>query len=156
MNIIRIASDENGGYPSIQSWDGIFPPAGYAVWPEELDTAEFYAYNGFVTLTVEPMEVVTGETQASESGEGSEAQAEAVNTVKSYAPNTEAWEAWKASLPEPKPVEPTVEERVSELEDALAQTDETAIALYEAQEAQEEVNAAQDEALIELYERIGG
>lgn len=57
--------------------------------------------------------------------------------------------------PEPKP-EPTIDERVTDLEDALAATDETAIELYEAMMAQEEINTAQDDALIELYEMIGG
>ena len=33
--------------------------------------------------------------------------------------------------------------------------EETAIALYEAQEAQEVINAQQDEALMEIYEMIG-
>lgn len=42
------------------------------------------------------------------------------------------------------------------LAEQLAMTDETAIALYEANMEQEEINAAQDEALIELYELIGG
>ena len=41
------------------------------------------------------------------------------------------------------------------LEEALAGADETAIALYEAQEAQETINAQQDEALMEIYEMIG-
>lgn len=47
-------------------------------------------------------------------------------------------------------------ESVTALEEALAQTDETAIALYEAQEEQEAINAAQDDALIEIYEMMGG
>ena len=55
-------------------------------------------------------------------------------------------------LPEPPP---TTEQRVSDLEEQLAQSDETAIALYEAQEAQETINAQQDEALMEIYEMIG-
>ena len=38
------------------------------------------------------------------------------------------------------------------LEEALAGADATAISLYEAQEAQEVINAQQDEALMELYE----
>lgn len=38
----------------------------------------------------------------------------------------------------------------------LQQADDTAIELYEAHLAQEEINAAQDDALIELYEMIGG
>lgn len=58
--------------------------------------------------------------------------------------------------PEPEPVEPTAEERITALEEALAQTDETAIALYEAQAEQEAINAAQDDALIELYEMMEG
>ena len=52
---------------------------------------------------------------------------------------------------EPEPP-PTTEQRVSDLEEQLVQADETAIALYEAQEAQEAINAQQDEALMELYE----
>ena len=55
--------------------------------------------------------------------------------------------------PEPEPTEQ--EQRVSDLEEQLAQSDETAIALYEAQEEQEVINAQQDEALMELYEMIG-
>ena len=46
-------------------------------------------------------------------------------------------------------------ENLEALEEALAGADETAIALYEAQEAQEVINAQQDEALMEIYEMIG-
>ena len=49
----------------------------------------------------------------------------------------------------------TTEQRVSDLEEQLAQSDEIAITLYEAQEAQEVINAQQDEALMEIYEMIG-
>lgn len=52
--------------------------------------------------------------------------------------------------------ESQVSVRLNELEQALAQTDETAIELFEMQLAQDEINAAQDDALIELYELIGG
>ena len=44
---------------------------------------------------------------------------------------------------------------LSDLEEQLVQADETAIALYEAQEKQEVINAQQDEALMEIYEMIG-
>lgn len=54
-----------------------------------------------------------------------------------------------------EPQEPTTEQRVSELEEQIIQADETAIALYEAQEEQEAINAQQDEALMEIYEMIG-
>lgn len=59
-----------------------------------------------------------------------------------------------ATIPDPIPEPSELETRVTELEDALAQTDEAAIELYEAQALQEEINAAQDEALIELYEMM--
>ena len=55
---------------------------------------------------------------------------------------------------EPEPPT-TTEQRVSDLEEQLVQADETSIALYEAQEAQEVINAQQDEALMEIYEMIG-
>lgn len=45
---------------------------------------------------------------------------------------------------------------LEKLAEQLAMADETAIALYEASLEQEEINVAQDEALIELYEMIGG
>jgi hypothetical protein len=48
---------------------------------------------------------------------------------------------------------PTLEQRVADLEVQLQQADEAAIELYE---AQLEINAAQDDALIELYEMMGG
>lgn len=38
----------------------------------------------------------------------------------------------------------------------LQQADDTAIELYEAHMAQEEINAEQDDALLEIYELIGG
>ena len=57
---------------------------------------------------------------------------------------------------------PHAEERLAEMEkqsaateEQLVQADETAIALYEAQEKQEEINAQQDDALLEIYEMLG-
>ena len=57
----------------------------------------------------------------------------------------------------------TPEERITALEaenadirERLQQADDTAIELYEANMAQEGINAAQDDALIEIYELIGG
>lgn len=58
--------------------------------------------------------------------------------------------------PEPEPEPPSVEERVAALEEALAQTDETAIALFESQAEQESINAQQDDALLDIYEMLGG
>ena len=63
----------------------------------------------------------------------------------------EELEADRAARPAPPP---TTNERISILEEQLAQSDETAITLYEAQEAQEAINSQQDEALMEIYEMI--
>ena len=57
--------------------------------------------------------------------------------------------------PEPEP-EPSPLDRLGALEDALAQTDETAIALFESQAEQESINAQQDDALLDIYEMLGG
>lgn len=35
-----------------------------------------------------------------------------IDTMTAYAPNVEAWEAWKASLPEPKEPEPTWQDQI--------------------------------------------
>ena len=45
---------------------------------------------------------------------------------------------------------------IDEMATQLAIVDETAIELFEANLAQEDINVAQDDALIELYEMIGG
>lgn len=52
--------------------------------------------------------------------------------------------------------EPTIDERIASLEAQLAESDEAAIALFEAQTAQEAIDAEQDEAILELYELVGG
>ena len=93
MIIIPKEAFENGGYSNIQTWEVSAPiPKTHAVWSDALDTADFYVYNGFVVLTIEAID--------------------GVDTVTAYAPNVEAWEAWKASLPEPEPEvdEPTADE----------------------------------------------
>lgn len=92
MQFIQKNPFEGGGYPGIQTCDFEKIPSNLAVWPDDLDTSDFYAYNGFVTLTIE--------------------QADGVDTVTGYKPSAEAWEAWKASLPEPTDPEPTQLDRV--------------------------------------------
>lgn len=79
MRIIPKNANPSGAYPPIQEGASRLPD-GFAVWPDTLDTAVFYEYNGFVNLTIE--------------------QVDKVDTVTAVEPNTEAWEAWKASLPE--------------------------------------------------------
>lgn len=90
MKIIPTTPNPSGAYPPIQDGNLSAVPEGMAVWPDTLDTADFFAHNGFVTLTVE--------------------QVGGVPTVISYAPDMEAWEDWLVSLPpEPEP-ELTTEE----------------------------------------------
>lgn len=89
MKIIRKTANPSGAYLGPQSWKGTVPPEGYAIIPDSVNMADFYAHNGFVILTIEG------------------------DTVTGYTPNVEAWEEWKASLPNPTEPEPTEEEDTS-------------------------------------------
>ena len=126
MRMIEILALENGAHRN-QTIDSEIPlPEGWAVIPDDMVCENF------------PF----GEVEA--------AEVDGVMTVTKWVPG---------ELPEPEPEadpEPTVDERIAALEEALAQTDETAIELYEAQAEQEAINAAQDEALIEIYEMMEG
>lgn len=100
MNIIPKEAFENGGYSNMQTWEVSAPiPETHALWPDTLDTADYYAYNGFVVLTIETID--------------------GVDTVTAYEPNVEAWEAWKASLPEPPEPQISDEEAVAIITDTL-------------------------------------
>lgn len=79
MRIIPKEPGASGAYPPIQEWAGVNAPEGFAAWPDAVDTADFYAHNGFVVLDI------------------------LRDTVKGYSVNTEAWEAWKEAQPEPEP-----------------------------------------------------
>ena len=143
MLIVKIKAFPDGSIDN-QTINGATPktfpiPEGWAVVPDELDTTDFYNYHCFVFLTVE---TING-----------------VDTVTAYEPNLEAWEAWKASLPDPEPepeAAPSAEERLAALEEQLAESDAVALALYEAQIEQETVIAEHDEAILGIYEMIGG
>ena len=86
MNIIQRNPNPSGAYAAPQTWNTPNIPSDYAIISDTMDMTDFYAYNGFVTMTIED------------------------NTVTAYTPNMDAWEAWKASLPEPEPEQPTEEE----------------------------------------------
>lgn len=80
MQIIKTTPSENGAYPGPQSWNGATIPAGYAIVPDGIDMAAFYANGGFITPTFTD------------------------GVLTSYVANADAWNAWKASLPpEPEP-----------------------------------------------------
>lgn len=91
MKIIRIKPNESGAYPPLQDWTGTPPETHYAI-SDIVDISVFYEYNGFVIPT-------TDET----------------GVVIEIQPNAEAWDDWKASLPEPEAPEQTTEEILLEL-----------------------------------------
>ena len=103
MNIINLTKVCNA-YQT-QTWpDDLEIPEGNAAVADGVDFTDFYAYNGFVTLTIESVE--------------------GVDTVTAYTPDVEAWEAWKATLPEPEPdpePEPTDAEKIAALEAQVAE-----------------------------------
>ena len=90
MNIVLKTPNEDGSYPSVQSWDGKTPPDTH--YEITCDYSEFY--NGFIIPTIEN------------------------NIVTSFVCNTELWEAWKAEEAAKIPLtpEPTIEERTTTLE----------------------------------------
>lgn len=81
MPYIKVTPNPSGAYPGPQSSSG----PGLVEIPEALSVT-LLAYNGFVTLTIED------------------------GMVTAVAPDLDAWEAWKASLPEPAEPEPTPQE----------------------------------------------
>lgn len=128
MHIIEIKANTNGAHRN-QEYNGAIPPhwEGVAFIREDVSTLVNFPFG---TPTVEEINGVMTVT---------------------------AWEAGEIPEPEPEiPPEPTVDERVADLEAALAESDEVAMALYEANLEQETVNAEQDEAILGLYEMIGG
>lgn len=92
-------------YPCIQSWDESWEFFDYlAVWPPELNTEEYFAYNGFVHINVEEID--------------------GVRTVVSYTPDVNAWNEWKENhTGEPAP-DFSLEDRVIALETGAAEMSE--------------------------------
>lgn len=80
------APNESGAYPNpkMQPFPGCVPLT-------DEQSATFLQYNGFVTITAR-VEVIEDDF---------------TRTVYDVEPNTEAWEAWKASLPAETEPEPT-------------------------------------------------
>ena len=86
MEIIQATPNKSGAYPPIQSWSGHIPPDGY--YEITADTNEFY--NGFIIPTIEK------------------------GVVTSFTCNTEVWNAWKST--QPQPLSPLEQARVDALE----------------------------------------
>lgn len=98
MKVILKSKNDDGAYPAIQTVSFNDLPGNCALWPDDLDDADFYDHNGFVTLTIEDVD--------------------GVDTVTSYEPNTRAWEAWKATQPDP--LDALKAERINQSKTALA------------------------------------
>lgn len=94
MYIIPQSPSTSGAFPPLQHWGGLTPPAGFDVWPDELEQDTFQQYNGFVVLTV-----VRG-------------------TVVSCQPNQPAFEAWQAEQLAARKVERIAESK-AQLSDYL-------------------------------------
>lgn len=151
MHIINLTPLEPGVYNDHTSDNITAPPDGWAYIPEDFPLPSTFPRLG--NIEAEKLTYIRDENGSlvhlvqSETGEVPNGVTIITVTVMTEGTLPEP-------VPEPDPT-PTVEERIANLEEQLAQSDETAITLYEAQEAQEVINAQQDEALMEIYEMIG-
>lgn len=91
MYLLNKTVNPSGSYPPIFITNKMLD--GCAIVPTNELVSVFQQYNGFVVPTYDG------------------------DTVTAFSPNTEAWEAWK-SIPTPA-IEPTQEERLSALEEAV-------------------------------------
>lgn len=163
MEIINLT--KTGGAYHIQTWPDRFvvPPDGHALVSDNLDRTVFYAYNGFVVLTTiteerlvgsheEPKEVVKLVDTGSVNEDGEAVMMRVTETlyetvedrstvtiVTAWEPDTVAWEAWKAALPDPAPTQPTSAERIAALEHENALLNQQVAALSDQNDFQEEL-----------------
>lgn len=171
MHIICLKPLEPGVYNDHKADHITTPPEGWAYIPEDIPLPSTFPRLGSLeaeeltyTREVEKTREVTKTREVEIPGQDGQAitvteEYKETETYTEEVPYTmmTVTEMTEGTLPDPEPAPPpTTEERVAELEAALAQTDETAIELYEAQAEQEAINAAQDEALIEIYEMMEG
>ena len=96
MQYIRSTPNSSGAYPAPDSnpFSGSLPLT-------DGQAAVLIQYNGFVIITNEPDEDIEGSSVT-------------------VTPNTEAWEKWKASQPDPEEIPPTKEEQLRADVDYLA------------------------------------
>lgn len=96
MMYVRSTPWETGAYPPPES--NPFPEA-IPLTEEQVDL--LVQYDGFVTITQEPDKDIEG-------------------SFVTIIPNTEVWEKWKASQPEPEEIPPSKEEQLRADVDYLA------------------------------------
>lgn len=129
MLIITKEPNALGAYSQVQSWTAATPPDGYAIIRDGLDLGDMFAHNGFITPTFEAVEYIRTVKKRVTVQEFEEIDGVSVpyntteiqtvdepytaDTMTGYSVNAEAWEAWKASQPEPEEPEPTEEEDTS-------------------------------------------
>lgn len=95
MKYIQLTPNPSGAYPGPQSR---YFPGSMPLTDEQ--AAMLVSHNGFVTITPEPDKDIKG-------------------SAVTVTVNTEAWEAWKAAQPPDPDPEPTLVDRVDELDEAL-------------------------------------
>ena len=151
MHIINLTPLEPGVYNDHTSDSITAPPDGWAYIPEDFPLPSTFPRLG--NIEAEELTYIRDENGSlvhlAQSDEADETNVVTIITVTVMTEGT-----LPNPVSEPDPTH-TVEERITILEEQLAQSDETAITLYEAQEAQETINAQQDEALMEIYETLG-
>lgn len=96
MKYIDSTPNESGAYQNVkcEPFPGCLPLT-------DGQAATLVQYNGFVTITQEPDEDIEGSSVT-------------------VTPNTEAWEKWKASQPDPEEIPPSKEEQLRADVDYLA------------------------------------
>lgn len=110
MNIISVKKRENGSYPNIQTWDETYPvPSGYAIWPNDVTTHDFYNNGGFGLLNISD------------------------GYVQSFLPDSSSWENYQKDNPNKNT------EEILALKNKLVETDYKIIKSYEYFLAGEEI-----------------
>ena len=115
MKIIKSTPNPSGAYPPILTWNGDAPPPGWLKLAETCNTTPALACGGFLRLAV------SGDTVTAMEGDSA------------------AWEAWKASCPDPAEPEPTAAERIAALETENHLLNQKIAALTDQNDFQEEL-----------------
>lgn len=143
MNIVKLGALNNGAHENRESENITAVPDGWAMIPED-----FHVPDSFPFVTIEAAAVEHWREVEDNDGK------------TKRVPVTLMTVTGMTALPVPESPEPepqlTTAERVSALEEQLAESDAVALALYEAQVEQETVIAEHDEAILGIYEMIGG
>ena len=170
MHIICMTPLAEGVYNDHKADHITMPPEGWAYIPEDFPLPSTFPRLGSIeaeeltyTRQVEVQKPVTKERDTGMVDEDGNpiveeyTEMEPVTEEREYTMLT-VTEMTEGTLPDPVPEDdtPTLDERVADLETALAESDAVAISLYEASIAQDEINAEQDEAILGLYEMMGG